>query len=137
MTALTWTDALAVGHAQIDQTHREFVELLGELDEALAAPAGPVAECLAAFAEHTQAHFAQEEAWMLELGYEADTCHFFQHKQVLQVVQAVQQRWLEQADRAIVALLVKELGPWFEAHAANLDAPLAEALQLKAQAAPA
>lgn len=34
--ALTWTDDLTLQQARMDQTHREFVELLSELEAALA-----------------------------------------------------------------------------------------------------
>lgn len=131
MAALTWSDALAVGHARIDDTHREFVALLAEVEAALQAPLTELAERLAAFAAHTAAHFAQEEAWMLELGFAPETCHFFQHRQVLEVVTLVQKRLAEQADTESVSLLVRGLVPWFTTHAASLDAPLAEALALR------
>ena len=131
MPAITWTPELAVGHTRIDDTHREFVGLLCDVESALTAPVAELTQRLDAFAAHTVAHFAQEEAWMLELGFAPDTCHFFQHKQVLEVVAAVQKRLAEQGDVATVSLLVKGLVPWFTHHASNLDAPLAEALALR------
>ena len=138
MPALTWTDDLAVGHTTIDDTHREFVAMLCEVEAALTGPVDLLTERLDAFAAHTVAHFAQEERWMVELGFPTETCHFFQHRQVLEVVQAVQKRLAEQGDVEIVGQLVQGLVPWFTGHAANLDAPLAEALALRdGSAAPA
>ena len=137
MPAITWSDEMAVGHARIDQTHQEFVALLVDVEAALQAPQAELLARLDTFAEHTVAHFAQEEAWMLELGFAPDTCHFFQHQQVLEVVAAVRKRLLEQGDVETVGLMVRGLVPWFTHHASNLDAPLAEALALRDGAATA
>mgnify|MGYP000435094547 CR=1 FL=1 len=101
------------------------------MEAALAAPVAELTQRLDTFAAHTVAHFAQEEAWMLELGFAPETCHFFQHKQVLEVVAAVRKRLVEQGDVDTVSLMVRGLAPWFTTHAATLDAPLAEALALR------
>ena len=66
MALLNWDDRLLVGVEPMDQTHREFVELLGEL--ARAAEADTIS-ALDRLIEHTVLHFRQEEEFIgLALG---------------------------------------------------------------------
>jgi hemerythrin len=124
MTALLWTDALALQQPRLDDTHREFVACLNTL--ALAQGETEQRAALRAFAEHTEAHFAQEEAWMRQLGLDPVTCHGAQHRQVLDVVHEVQRRVAaDAAELALIASLVPALAEWFPVHAQTMDAGLA------------
>jgi hemerythrin-like metal-binding protein len=128
MAAITWTETLALQQPRMDDTHREFVALLCQVET---AAEGPVAALVGAFAEfvaHTEAHFAQEDRWMVTLGFDAQNCHSFQHTHVLQVLHEVQRRLVDDADVATVRLLVPELAQWFPAHAQNMDAALADTM---------
>ena len=40
------------------------------------------------FVEHTEAHFAQEERWMLATGFEPDNCHASHHATILETLHA-------------------------------------------------
>lgn len=129
MPALTWSDALALQQAEIDDTHREFVELLAGVEAALGGDATQVATALDAFVQHTEAHFAQEERWLQEIGFGADHCHGKEHRQVLELVHEVQRRLLQQGDVAVVGALVPALAQWFPVHAQSMDWGLAQAMQ--------
>ena len=126
MAAITWKDSLSLQQPRMDQTHREFVELLARL-QAVAAGDGPaeVMECYDAFVAHTERHFAQEERWMAAMGFAAQNCHSANHANVLNVLQAVRQRLADENDLPTVRLLVPELANWFEGHATSMDAALA------------
>lgn len=126
MTALTWSEALALQQPQMDTTHREFVDLLGALEAALEGPAQDSA--FAAFVEHTERHFAQEDAWMATLGFAAENCHAFQHAHVLKVLREAQASAAGAAGAPIVRQLVAELAQWFPQHASSMDAALAEVM---------
>jgi hemerythrin-like metal-binding protein len=128
MAALTWNEALALQQPRMDHTHREFVELLAGVEEALGLEREELVDRLAGFVAHTEAHFAQEERWMASLGFAAENCHAFQHGHVLQVLRAVEQKLADEGDVDTVALLVKELGQWFVVHAQSMDAALAETM---------
>lgn len=130
MPTLTWIDALELKHAQMDDTHREFVQLLGALETALAAESATLARHLSDFVAHTEAHFAQEDRWMATLGFAPENCHAFQHKHVLQVLHEVQQRLAADGELKILRALVPELIAWFPQHAQMMDAALAETMQL-------
>ncbi len=129
MSALTWSDALALQQPEIDATHREFVDLLAGVEAALAHDAATLGAALASFVQHTEAHFAQEERWLAEIGFGADHCHGKEHRQVLELVHEVQRRLLQEADVAVVRALVPALAQWFPVHAQSMDWGLAQALQ--------
>lgn len=125
MSALTWNEALALKQPRMDQTHREFVDLLCELEAALDAGPAALLPLMNAMVAHTDAHFAQEERWMAAIGFEPENCHSYQHSHVLQVLREVRRRLQEEDDVATVRLLVPELAQWFPLHAQSMDAGLA------------
>jgi hemerythrin len=132
MPTLEWTESLALAQPHMDATHQEFVQCLGALEAAaLAAPLNTetLGTALAALQSHTESHFAQEEAWMAQLGFDADNCHGQQHQGVLEVVQEVTRRHAMQPDAALALNVVKALAQWFPGHAAGPDAALAQILR--------
>lgn len=128
MTALTWSEALALQQPQMDTTHREFVDLLCALEATLDGPAEARQSALAAFVDHTEAHFAQEDRWMAALGFAAENCHAFQHAHVLKVLREVQTLAQGEAGAPMLRQLVAELAQWFPQHAKSMDAALAEVM---------
>jgi hemerythrin len=130
MQSLHWNASLELQHPSMDDTHREFVQLLGELEAALAQEAPDTPQRLAAFVAHTTAHFEQEDRWMATIGFDKETCHFREHAHVLQVLQRVQQALVEEQDDRLLRRLLPELAAWFPQHAQSMDAGLAHAMQL-------
>jgi hemerythrin len=132
MPTLEWSDSLALQQPHMDATHLEFVQCLAALEAAaLAAPLNTktLGAALAALQHHTETHFAQEEAWMAHLGFDADNCHGQQHQGVLEVVQEVARRHAIQPDAELALNVVKALAQWFPGHAAGPDAALAQILR--------
>jgi hemerythrin-like metal-binding protein len=119
--ALPWAESLLTGDTRMDETHEEFVEQLNTL---LATPAGQQLPLYHAFVEHTQAHFDQEDRWMLATGFTADNCHAGQHATILETMRAVETHFL-QGDTEIISRLAEALAEWFVQHAASMDAGLA------------
>ncbi|MDN3923123.1 hemerythrin domain-containing protein [Roseateles violae] len=126
--ALAWTDKLVLNHAQLDDTHEEFVELLNAFGAALDAGS----DALPAFREllaHTEAHFAMEEGWMAAAGFEPVNCHSSQHAMVLNVMREVVRYATELNDREPLTIVRTELAQWFPAHAEMMDAALVEQMR--------
>jgi len=120
-TEFGWHDQYLLGHAEMDETHKEFVELVSALltvDDAELVPA------LAAFEAHVEAHFAQENEWMIKNDFPPKDCHIDEHNKVLASVHEVQQQ-LAEGDVEIVRALARALVDWFPAHADYLDSALA------------
>jgi hemerythrin len=130
MTALTWTDALALNQPCMDDTHREFVDALNAVDAARGQGLVAAQQALQGLIEHSQAHFGQEDRWMAELGFDPATCHPAQHRQVLEVLLEVRRRLQHEGDAALglVDVLVPALAEWFPVHAQTMDAGLAQVM---------
>ena len=129
MTALTWTESLALNNAQMDRTHEEFVGLLAATAAALAGPEPDLLQAFDLLTLHTVEHFSQEDRWMAATGFAADNCHAYQHQAVLAVMQECVKRARDGADFEPLRLAVDELAIWFPQHAQSMDAALAQHLQ--------
>lgn len=118
---LTWTDQLSTGDGRMDDTHQEFVDMLNEI---LATPQDQQMPLYQRFLDHTVEHFAQEERWMVAVGFEAENCHASHHATILETMRAVVEHY-EQGDTEIITRLAEALAEWFPQHAASMDAGLA------------
>ncbi len=121
MPTLQWSDALALDLPVMDETHQEFVELLGTAetcgDDALLAS-------WRTLIAHTDDHFGREDRWMRDTRYASNNCHSAQHKVVLQVMREGEAAG-QAGDLALVRQMARELGVWFAHHAQSMDAALA------------
>jgi len=118
---LTWSDALALDIAPMDDTHREFVDLLASVAE---AADGDLVAAWEALIDHTADHFAREDRWMQQTGFASVNCHTTQHQVVLSVMRDAAA--VAEADRhALIRKLAHELALWFPSHAQTMDAALA------------
>lgn len=122
-TPLRWSDALALDLPIMDETHQEFVELLGQV---MRADDAALLRAWHALVSHTEAHFGQEDRWMAATGFASANCHSMQHRAVLR---AMREGLLPGRDAAQQWALIREmaaaLGPWFVQHAQSMDAALA------------
>lgn len=125
MAHLQWSDALSLDLPIMDDTHREFVHLLALAQQ---APDQRLPGAWQQLIDHTDAHFAQEDRWMLATRFAAAKCHVMQHKVVLQVMREGAAQ-AAAGDLASVRVMASELALWFAAHAQSMDAALA--LQLR------
>ncbi len=122
MAALQWSEALALDLPPMDDTHREFVDLLAAVE---AADNATLVATWQALVEHTEQHFGQEDAWMASTGFAAGNCHAMQHKVVLQVMRDGAARAVDKGELHVVRAMAAELALWFPQHAQSMDAALA------------
>lgn len=121
MPSLQWSDALALDLPLMDDTHREFVDLLAQVE---AAPDETLLDAWRELIAHTDAHFSREDAWMASTRFASSNCHSMQHEVVLSVMREGAQRG-DTGDLATVRQMAHELGLWFPQHAQSMDAALA------------
>lgn len=119
--AFAWEDRYLLGYGPMDDTHREFVELV---DALLTVDDSQLEKTLAEFARHAVTHFEQENAWMETDGFPARDCHVDEHNKVLESVRDVQ-KLLAEGDTAVVRELAVALKDWFPGHADYMDSALA------------
>lgn len=121
MPTLQWSDTLALGLPEMDDTHREFVDLLAQVVNASDDTLMPLWRNLV---HHTDEHFAREDRWMKTTGFSSTNCHTTQHQVVLQVMREGDKRGAA-GELAVVRQMADELGSWFPMHAQAMDAALA------------
>jgi len=121
MAALAWSDALNLDLPLMDDTHREFVDLLAAVDRAGDAQ---LLSAWHALVEHTEQHFGQEDLWMASTRFASGNCHSMQHKVVLQVMREGAER-AAQGELNVLRAMASELALWFPQHAQSMDAALA------------
>lgn len=121
MQHLEWSEALALELPAMDDTHREFVDLLaavnGAADDSLLTH-------WSALVEHTDDHFTREDRWMQATRFASSNCHSMQHKVVLQILREGLRRG-QAGELAVVRQMAQELVVWFPHHAQAMDASLA------------
>lgn len=121
MTRLRWTDALSLNLPAMDETHRDFVELLAAVAD---APDDRLLDAWTALVDHTDEHFTQEDVWMRQTRFSSGNCHSTQH----QVVLVVMREGLVQGAAGrldTIRQMASELADWFPQHAQTMDAALA------------
>jgi hemerythrin-like metal-binding protein len=120
MASLEWSDALSLELPLMDDTHREFVELLAQAE---AAPPQEQQKAWQTLVQHTQEHFDREDRWMEATRFASSNCHSVQHKVVLDVLREVGEK--SRTDESLIPAVAIELGRWFIQHAQSMDAALA------------
>ena len=125
MQQLEWSEALALELPAMDDTHREFVDLLaavnGAADDSLLTH-------WSALVEHTDDHFTREDRWMQATRFAAGNCHSQQHQQVLNIMRDGTER-ARKGRLVELRLMAAELAVWLPQHIDAMDAGLAHHLR--------
>ncbi len=120
---LLWSDARLLGFKPMDEIHEEFYTVTRGL---LVCSASTVDDALAAFQEHAERHFQEEDQWMESTGFPPRDCHIQEHAAVLKSTREVREAIA--TGRAGVELAHDFGGylfQWFPGHADYLDSALA------------
>ena len=85
MAPLEWKDEYSVGVPAVDHEHQELIGLLNQLHEALASgrPETEAAEIFGDLFRAISSHFALEERFMREHGYDQAAQHKADHERLL------------------------------------------------------
>ena len=121
MAALEWSASLSLDLPLMDETHQEFVVLLGLVE---AAGDDQLLPLWRELVDHTIAHFGREDEWMRTTGFSSSNCHTLQHRVVLEAMQEGLQAG-RGGQLALVRHMARELAAWFVQHAQTMDAALA------------
>ena len=112
----------------MNRTHLEEVERVNRLAELVAAAMEGEAdenaldEQLSHWVEHTQEHFAREDALMEQYGFPAYPVHSGEHQRVLSLLQELEQGWLQERSlQPLADFLFHQWLGWFENHVLTMD----------------
>ncbi len=128
MALLQWKDDDSVGSEAVDDEHKRLIELINRLYDGLLAKREPLAA--SAFFEDLikaiSAHFALEERFMRERGYDQLPQHKEDYERLLDDILSL----IDEFDRNEVASredLAARLDAWFSCHFETHDARLHKA----------
>lgn len=120
---LVWNDELhALRFPEMDETHREFIELLAR---AQGASDAELPGCLDRLLEHTRAHFARESKMMEACGLSSQAEHEAEHARILVELGQMRSRAASGRTAFVRAYLTDAIPDWFRIHLATMDSELA------------
>jgi len=129
MSLINWRDEFSVGVDAVDHEHREMINLINELDDAMQGDAGQntVVQALGEIYARISAHFALEEKMMRDARYTYLAEHKQDHEQLLDELLDVMDT-VDEEGRYDRADLSRSLDLWFSDHFRTHDAKLHHAL---------
>jgi hemerythrin len=125
MAPIEWKDDYSVGIEAVDHEHREMIDLINKLHRELTAGAGghTIESFLGDVYRGISAHFALEERFMRERGYDQLGEHKAAHEQLLDELRDIMEDY--EADPAGGSeRLSRALDAWFTVHFKTHDARL-------------
>jgi hemerythrin-like metal-binding protein len=120
-------DTLKVGVESIDRRHEEFWELYEVLKTSSNADFTSLFE---AVIQHTQKHFAEEEADMDTIEYANKSEHEQEHKKALEEMNYFSEKAKSGKLMFAKAYVNERLLDWFSQHLLNMDSDLARVITL-------
>lgn len=107
----------------MNTVHCEELTLVGDLQKQLDSKAEPaiIDQQMAAWVDHTVAHFAREERLMAEYSFFAYVPHQMEHEQALQELRVVQQQWSEERNYEALSSYIMNWRAWLELHIGSMD----------------
>jgi hemerythrin len=129
MALLQWKEEYSVGIAAVDHEHKELINLVNQLHNALTAQASKstVEEFLGDLFRSISAHFALEEKFMRDHQYDQLTQHKQDHEQLLEEIRGIMDG-VERNQNIDDPSLCAQLDAWFSHHFETHDARLHRAL---------
>jgi hemerythrin len=124
---MPWDECYRLGVADMDATHREFIEAA---DALIAASDDLFPALFTKFYEHTQLHFEHEGKQMKACRFPAIGEHNSEHLRVLGEL-AHFARSVEAGHLGLARVYVKALPKWFSSHLVTMDSALAARLKAR------
>jgi hemerythrin len=127
MALMEWTDSFSVGIPSMDQQHKQLIELINQLDEAVRVstrnPA--IQNVLKNLVQYTTSHFENEEKLMRETGFAGVDGHCDVHRKLLKAVTDVMGK-VKAGKLSASANLAAFLHFWLEKHIMDYDQQYAQ-----------
>ncbi len=117
MPLIQWNNELSVGIASIDEQHKELINILNTLNDALeeGQASQMLAEIFDGLAAYTVKHFGYEEALFALHGYSESQAHKNEHSALINQVQVLRQKMLD-GDFIICIEVMAFLKEWLTHH---------------------
>lgn len=125
MAPLEWKDDYSVGVPAVDHEHRELIDLVNQLHQALASqqPEDAVTEIFGDLFRAISSHFALEERFMRQQGYDQAAQHKADHERLLDELRDIMDDYRDGTGHS-VERLTASVEAWFTTHFKTHDARL-------------
>ena len=132
MPLMTWKDEYSVKVRSIDQQHKNLIDLLNQLFDAMRAQRGKevVGQVLSELVTYTNTHFAFEEGLMKKHVYPSYENHHLQHQMLVKKVLDFQKDFQAGKTSATIDVL-NFLKEWLSCHILVTDRQYAAFFQSK------
>jgi hemerythrin len=129
MPLLQWNDKYSVGVEAVDHEHKELIDLINRLYAEFSTKnvKANVSAFFGDLFKGISAHFALEEKFMRERGYDQLAAHKTDHERLLDEIRDIMEGF-EESDEIDSADLARRLDAWFSRHFETHDARLHKAL---------
>ncbi|MEK7413031.1 MAG: hemerythrin family protein [Planctomycetota bacterium] len=136
MPTIGWSDDLSIDDSQIDFQHRQLLDAIGDLEDALAAgDPQRVAQAMPFLRLYAQVHFVDEERVLGLIGWPELAQHQKMHESFRQRLGELEGA-VRRGDMAAGATLLGFLAAWLSGHIRGEDRRFAEPLRsLRSQTA--
>jgi hemerythrin len=131
---ISWSKELAVGVAEIDEQHQQWIKRLNDVAAAIAAHVGPakLGQTLDFLADYTQTHFATEEKLMAAAQYPGLAKQLAEHKELTGTLKEILRDFNEEGATTKLAETVNNyLGNWLLTHIREQDLAFGKFLKSK------
>lgn len=128
---LGWDDKLKVGHAVIDEQHRQLFTAFAVFISACEEHRGQahLQEIFGFLNDYTRSHFAAEEVLMTECGFAGLPAHQEQHRRFVSRLNDLQQEMATSGPTVKILIgTTKALVYWLTEHIRDVDTRLADFL---------
>jgi hemerythrin len=122
MALLSWDDGYSVGIKEIDEQHKELINLINLLYEAMSAGKGDqvLGEIMERLVIYTQTHFVTEERLMVEYQFPGYAEHKAEHDDLIGQVAIIHRQYKEGAAGLTMQILIF-LEDWLVEHILGVD----------------
>ncbi len=123
---IQWNDTLATGHPVVDNDHKQLIQSLNELDEALKRGAGKeqVVAIIAFLNKYTREHFYREEAYMTKVGCPSRIENCAAHAALIAKLDGWVKRLEAGVNTSLVLEVYRETSQWIQGHILKVDCKL-------------
>ena len=122
MPLIEWNSSLVLGIDEIDQQHKQWIEIINNLDDALMNRSGSktLVQLAREMVGYTSYHFAEEEQFMKAIGYPGLDQHIALHKDFTAQVKTLKDE-LESGQFVSETSVMSTMKRWLEDHIKTVD----------------
>lgn len=118
MSIIKWNDSLSVNHPEIDNQHKEWIEIYNKMHDSMMSSESSIEqtrEIMQAMKEYTQKHFNFEEEYMRTINFPDIVAHRRSHKDFESLIYSYN-RDIDEGKMVLNTKVIKLIRNWLLEH---------------------